>query len=64
MKRIFLIAFKLSLSFLMDRYANWSTYMYDVYLAKMASNGGNYVRIWIGLSCDDRGNTPLSLAGA
>eukprot|EP00038_Savillea_parva_P025264 m.46951 g.46951 ORF g.46951 m.46951 type:complete len:805 (+) comp6825_c0_seq1:178-2592(+) len=45
------------------KYANWSTYMYDIYLTKMAAQGGNYVRLWIGLSCNATGATPLSLAG-
>eukprot|EP00041_Stephanoeca_diplocostata_P017045 m.339087 g.339087 ORF g.339087 m.339087 type:complete len:724 (+) comp20575_c0_seq4:99-2270(+) len=45
------------------KYAHWGTFMYDRYLSRMASSGGNYVRLWIGLSCDESAATPLSLAG-
>ena len=43
--------------------AHAGTYMYDQYLTKMAASGGNYVRLWVGLSCLPPKNTPLSLAG-
>jgi hypothetical protein len=43
--------------------AHMGTYMYDDYFAKLAANGGNYVRLWIGLSCLPPKNTPVSLAG-
>lgn len=45
------------------KYANQSTYMYDHYMKKMAAMGGNYIRLWIGLSCNATGSTPISLAG-
>ena len=36
---------------------------YDDYFSKLAASGGNYVRLWIGLSCLPPKSTPVSLAG-
>jgi|EP01047_Picozoa_sp_COSAG01_P011738 hypothetical protein len=46
-----------------DPPAHMGTYMYDQYFAKLAAAGGNYVRLWVGLSCLPPKNTPISLAG-
>ena len=46
-----------------DPPAHMGTYMYDRYFAKLAAAGGNYVRLWVGLSCLPPKNTPISLAG-
>ena len=43
--------------------AHTGTFMYDNYFAKLAAAGGNYVRLWIGLSCLPPKGTPVSLAG-